>query len=470
MIDDILSPVRLLLGLASLMALGYGPVAFLGAQAPESPLTERLALSFGVGAVLATLGMLGLSSIGIPFSLPVILIPLLGVSGAALLSNRVRNTVAADLASLISKPKLSLRGWEWLWLALLAALFLFASLRATLYPLWAWDALATWGFKGKVFYLRRALNFTGFEAHNYYPNLLPLLLTYLYLWLGQVNDRLVNGLFPFWGALLLLLFYRLLRRLHLTRPAALGLTAFLALNGATFIDHLTIAYADLPLAYFALGAAGFLFLWLKGLAPQGSLALTAWFCAGLAWCKYEGPPLAGTVVLAAALTLLWLRPPRLGRQLAALLFPLTGLVLGVLPWRLFAAYHHLEMGSDHILHFFPHQFWQALPQVLLGLVNPVFFGVLWPTAALALLVMGRTLFSTPRLFLALFLGGNLLALVLAYALAPCSTAEFPFYIRGTLDRLLLHLSPIAGLLVGEGWKESGSDRWSQNPFCRSTAV
>ena len=69
------------------------------------------------------------------------------------------------------------------------------------------------------------------------------------------------------------LLYSLVRRLGLSRRQALGLTAFLALNGTVFIVHLYIAYADLPLAYFTLGAAGLLYLWLADAAPRGSLAL-----------------------------------------------------------------------------------------------------------------------------------------------------------------------------------------------------
>ena len=82
------------------------------------------------------------------------------------------------------------------------------------------------------------------------------------------------------------------------------------MNGTVFIVHLYIAYADLPLAFFTLGGAGLLYLWLADAAPRGSLTLSACCLAGMAWCKYEGPPLAATLLLAAALTLAWLRPAR----------------------------------------------------------------------------------------------------------------------------------------------------------------
>jgi hypothetical protein len=245
----------------------------------------------------------------------------------------------------------------------------------------------------------------------------------------------------------------MLRRLGLGRTPALGITAFYALNGVTFISHLFIAYADLAFTYFALGATGFLYLWLKGGVSARILPLIAFFCAGITWSKFEGTPLGASILLAAGLTLLWLRPPHLARRLASLAWPLGGLLLGYLPWRFFALSHGIETGSDHILGFYPLQFFRALPALLVALATPTFFGILWPTAALAAVLARKKLFTTPVLFLALFLGGNFLAILLAYAVAPTSPFEFHLYLRATLDRLLLHLAPVAALLIGEGVKE-----------------
>ena len=76
-----------------------------------------------------------------------------------------------------------------------------------------------------------------------------------------------------------------------TGPGALGAAAFLVLNGATFITHLFIAYADLALTYYQLAAAGLLYLWLREEAPAGSGPLIACMFGGMAWSKYEGWPL-----------------------------------------------------------------------------------------------------------------------------------------------------------------------------------
>jgi hypothetical protein len=453
MIETGITLLRLLLGLGAIFCLGYALLTLLVPRPRDFSCLERAAFSFGTGALALTLWMLALTWRGVPFDLAWILGPPLALAAALLLAPRGRRAVREDRRACRVRPPMVLGGWDWLFLGLLAMVFLYALPRAALYPMWAWDAVATWGCKARIFYNTKGLDLTCIDAHNYYPNLIPLLLSYLYFALGEVNDYLVNAIFPLWGALLLGLLYSQAIRLGLSRRFALGLTAFLALNGTVFIVHLYIAYTDLPLAFFTLGGAALLYLWLAGAAPRGSLTLAACFLAGMAWCKYEGPPLAATLILAAALTLAWLRPAHWVRRLGQLTVPLAGLVAGYLPWRLFIVQQKLEIGADHIQGFYPHQMVQGIYLLLAGLVEPFYFGFLWPALALALVLAGKRLWRSPGLFLALFVGGNLLAIVLAYAVAPTSAAEFPGYVRATLDRLLLHLAPVAALLLALGLKD-----------------
>jgi hypothetical protein len=457
MIEAGASLLRLLLGMGALILAGLGILAGLTPASPSLPWRERAPFAFGLGTLALTLWMLALSGLGGKFNLPLILTPPLALAAAGWLVRWKFGGGGKGSQALSPSPKSPppLTGLEWIFWGLLGLLFLFATLRAGLYPMWSWDALATWGCKARVFYLDRSLDLSCIESHNYYPNLVPLLLTYLYLCLGEVNDHLVKLVFPLWGALLLTLLYSFLLRTGLSRRQALGTTTFFALSGSVFIVHLYIAYADLPLAFFTLGAAGLLYLWLKEAGPPGSLPLLAFCIAAMAWTKFEGPPLAATLLLAAALTLLCLRPPEWGRRLLQLAWPGGGLLLGILPWRLFMAAHHIPVGSDHLLNFYPQQFLQAIPHLLFMLINPRAFGILWPALLLALVLSGRQLWTTPRLFLALFLGGNLLAILLAYSLTPTSAAEFLQHVRATLDRLLLHITPVAALLLGEGVKELG---------------
>jgi len=454
MIDTGIALLRLLLGLIAVFFLGYAWLTRLVPRPCDFSFGERIAFSFGVGVLGLTLWMLALTWTGIPFGLGLILGPPLALASIFLLTPRGRAVLSQDLREFHFWPRKKLGGWDWLFLGLLGLVFFYALLRATLYPMWAWDAVATWGCKAKIFYTSRGLDLTCINAHNYYPNLVPLFLSYLYFCLGRVNDALVKVAFPLWGALTLILLGSLGMRLGLRRRQALGLAAFLALNGTVFIVHLYIVYADLPLAFYTLAGAGLLYLWLADVAPRGSLTLAACSLAAMAWCKYEGPPLAATLILAAVLTLIWLRPPRWLKRLGYLSIPVAGLFVGYLPWRLFVIHQKIAIGADHIQNFYPHQLAEAVAYLLASLAGPFHFGLLWPALALAFIFAGKQLWRTPHLFLAIFVVGNLAAILLAYGVAPTSAAEFPAYVRGTLDRLLLHLAPVAALFLGLGLKDA----------------
>jgi hypothetical protein len=457
MIETGIALLRLLLGLGAVFFLGYAWLTVLGPCPRDFTFGERVAFSFGLGTLGLTAWMLALTWWGVPFNLVLILGPLLALAIILLLTPRGHAVVSQDLGKFHFSPRVKFGGWEWLFLGLLAVVFIYALLRAALYPMWAWDAVATWGCKARIFYTSQGLDLSCIDAHNYYPNLIPLLLSYLYFCLGQVNDAMAKAVFPLFGALILTLLGSLTMRLGLRRRQALGLAAFLALNGTVFIVHLYIAYADLPLAFYTLAGAGLLYLWLADSAPQGSLTLAACCLAGMAWCKYEGPPLAATLLLAAALTLVWLRPAHWLRRLGCLTAPLAGLIAGYLPWRLFTIQQKLEIGADHIQSFYPHQLVKAGFYLLAGLAEPFYFGFLWPALVLALIFAGPRLWRSPRLFLALFLVGNLAAILLAYAVAPTAAAEFPAYVRATLDRLLLHLTPVVALFLALSFKDLRSE-------------
>jgi hypothetical protein len=336
---------------------------------------------------------------------------------------------------------------EKLFLLLLMGAFGFCFLRAVSYPMFAWDAVSTWGLKAKAFYLAQGLDMSRFEAHNYYPNLVPFLMAYLYFWLGSVADSLVKAVFPLWGGVTVVLFCRFLRRLGVPRARALGAAAFLVLNGATFMTHLFIAYADLTLAYYQLAAAGLLYLWLWEEAPAGSGPLLACMFGGMAWSKYEGWPLVLITLLAAGLTLLWLRPPQLFRRMLSLMLLGAGGWFFSLPWLFYVGLQGLKVGGDHIGRFSLHQLCLGVWSVLKALVWIPYFGLLWPALLLSFIPAGRSLLRTPMLFLGLLVAGNLTAIALAYAIVPASPGEFPMYVRATVDRLLLHVAPASVLIL-----------------------
>jgi hypothetical protein len=443
MISETWALLGLAAGLVSIQVTGYALLVFLVPRHSRFTSLERLGLAFGLGSLSLTLWMLILTFFRTAYSREMIFGPwlLLAIPAGWLAWQRgwVRQDSRAFLAGARFLATLGYKSdlsrLEKLFLGLLLAAFTFGCLRAVIYPIWAWDALSTWGLKAKAFYLAQGVDMSRFEAHNYYPNLVPLLM-----------DGLVKAVFPLWGGGIVVLFFSFLRRLGVSRTGALGAAVFLVLNGATFLHHLFIAYADLALTYYQLAAAGLIYLWLWDESPAGSGVLIACMCGGMAWSKYEGWPLALIMFLAAGLTLAWLRPPRFFRRFLSLLLMALGGWCFSLPWRLFVGLQGLEMGGDHIGGFYLQQLLLGIWAVLKALIWIPYFGVLWPAIFLSLILTGRSLLSTPRLFLGLLVAGNLAAVALAYSLVPASPAEFPFYMRATVDRLLLHVAPASALI------------------------
>jgi hypothetical protein len=455
MIDVAWMLLWLALGLGSIQGAGYALLVVILPRWSSFTSLERLSLAFGLGTLGLTLWMLMLTFFQVSYSLGSMSGPwlLLAIPGGWLAWKR--GWLREDCRCLLTKGRiLATCGYntdlsipEKILLLLLLAAFGFGFLRAVSYPAWAWDALSTWGLKAKAFYLGQGLDMSRFEAHNYYPNLVPLLMAYLYFWLGSVSDGLVKAVFPLWGGALVVLFFSFLRRLGVNRAGALGAAAFLVLNGAAFITHLFIAYADLALTYYQLAAAGLVYLWLREEAPAGSGPLIACMFGGMAWSKYEGWPLVMITLLAAGLTLLWLRPPQLFKRIVSLSLMGAGGWFFSLPWRLYVGLQGLKVGGDHIGGFYLHQFYLGVWLVLKALVWIPYFGLLWPAICLSLILTGRSLWHTSVIFLGLFVAGNLAAIALAYAIVPASPAEFPMYIRATVDRLLLHVAPASALIV-----------------------
>jgi hypothetical protein len=455
MIESVWLLLRLAAGLGSIVVAGYALLVLVLPRHSRFTPLERLTFAFGLGSFGITMWMLLLNFGKIPYSLGTVAVPWLALGALAGWPAWKRGWLKEDGGTLLTGgyalltlgSRSNFSRLEKGLLLLIGLAFGFSFLRATLYPIWAWDALSTWGLKAKAFYLGQGLDLSRVDIHNYYPNLVPLLMAYLYLWLGGVLDHLVKAVFPLWGGGLVLLYYCFLRRLGLKRVAALGAGAFLMLNGATFLTHCFIAYADLPLTYYQLGAAGLLFLWLRGEAPAGSEFLIAIMCGGMAWSKFEGWPLVLITFLAGGLALLWLRPPRLVTRLWHLILMGLGGWFLTIPWRLYVGMQGLEVGGDHVGGFYLQQFVHGGVLLLRALVWIPYFGLLWPAIFLGFILAGRALWRTSDIFLGLFVAGNLAALALAYGLVPASPAEFPFYVRATVDRLLLHMAPASALIL-----------------------
>ena len=152
--------VRLLLGLGAIFCLGYALLTLLVPRPRDFSCLERAAFSFGVGALALTLWMLALTWGGVPFGLAWILGPPLALAAALLLAPRGRRAVREDRRARCLRPRMALSGGDWLFLGLLGHGVPLCPAPAALYPMWAWDAVATWGCKARIFYDTKGLDLT----------------------------------------------------------------------------------------------------------------------------------------------------------------------------------------------------------------------------------------------------------------------------------------------------------------------
>jgi len=229
---------------------------------------EYLFYSFVAGLSVVTLSMLFLSFFNIPFSLgnSLIAVLILNIFFIAILIFSKKSILFCPKETTNSEggeKKEIIPFLEYLLLAVICAFVILSFLAALFYPMQGWDAMAHWGIKSKIFFVNGEVTYLNFDLHNEYPNYIPLAETWIYNFMGEVNDRLVMVIFPLFFLALLSAFYALQRRFGFSRLHSLAFTLLLILTDNAILRHSYIAYSDMALAFAY--SVGFLMLlfWMK---------------------------------------------------------------------------------------------------------------------------------------------------------------------------------------------------------------
>lgn len=119
---------------------------------------------------------------------------------------------------------------------------------ALLFPIRFWDAISCWSLKAKAFFIDKNI-FTfyldhdyGF-AHNSYPVYLPLIQTWIYIWLGNVNENLVKIIFPIFYLSSIFLVFNFFKKKFGDLLA--GILAFIFSSIPVIADHGYLEYTNL---------------------------------------------------------------------------------------------------------------------------------------------------------------------------------------------------------------------------------
>jgi hypothetical protein len=324
---------------------------------------------------------------------------------------------------------------------------------ALLEPIVEWDVVAIWALKAKVLLHEPIFLSPYFQdvskaySHLDYPLLWPLAMVWVWACVGSSDLVNVKALAPALLTSFLLLFFGLLRR-NRSRLHALLFTAVLA--GIPFLLTQTARMmADVPLAFFALGAVVCGYFWLES-AHSDDLRIMAALTIGMLFTKNEGIGLWLILGVTLIITLV------AGRRIK-LLQPST-IWLGVIPALVMLPWFVFRLGIP------------KLQEDYGGMVNPAYFLnnisripevlrsslhfflnwedwlIFWPLALLLLILTPTHLLRSPMLFLFLSAVLPLLMYGYIYVITPWDLKEL---MEATANRLLLQIVPLWGFLLAE---------------------
>jgi hypothetical protein len=440
-----------ILHLLSMLCTGAAIAAAVRSRRPTS-LTELAALMLTLGpGGLASL-LLCISLCGLPPGR--IVISIIGIASLTILIwlwrrkrlPRIAAPSPLSRADLVSMPIV----------LVVAAALAYVLVISLGYPLMEWDSIVIWAFKSRVLYYSaltpRPWYFTDVRynySHLDYPLLMPMMLTAAFAMMHQFNEYLARLLFAVLFSGQLLLIYTG-ARLFLPRMQAMMITVLTACCGM-FIDQTVMATPEIILTAFIAGTTVYAIRWIdQRQTPDAIFAALFAVFAGLT--KNEGLPLALITAGVMALFTLSAPPQRRRWKDLAVFCGIVGVGLGIwIVWR---------AGLPHTDENYPGQLrWSILSNnagrvpliVASGLKKMLavsFWGGLW----LLLPVMaglGYRAWRNPRaLALWCLLLAQLGVYVLVYTITPWDLAEL---IRVSMDRLLMHAVPLAGLIIAAHW-------------------
>lgn len=344
-----MTEVYLIISLAIPVASGFFIAGWFLGRDSGVGVIERLAAGTGVGLGL-TANVLFLEGVaGVPFGASAAAAPVVLVAAAFyLLCRREGSTPFRTAGGGVGEGMGGWRLYAFLILgAWLVAKTAFVFHEGFMRPVFSWDAWNNWSSGAKLFFHSRGLLLdpeSGFFFGSGYrfighPLTNTLLQVWTALWLGEFHEVFVKG----WAALffvsLLGVFYGAARREARGLAPVVGVSLLATVPLVTY--HGTVAYSDLPLAFFALAATSMFWRFMKT-GDLRVLALSGVFVSFAALTKNEGLFFILAIGFALVLYLVLERRPLLP-ALAAFAAPCVVLIG---PWFAFKAINGLGFGHS----------------------------------------------------------------------------------------------------------------------------
>ncbi len=395
----------------------------------KSSIIEILSISYGIGVALISFQLLIYDLLGIKWNIAWIILPWILVFAFVLYK--------VPFKKLFSFSIVKFDAFEKIVLLLIILLLCYVGLESILRPLSAWDGWATWLFKSTIFFTdgkinTNALNFTGSE----YPLLIGLMGTFGYLMLGHIDDKLILILFYLFYVCLAGIFYYTCK--ELTNKKTALISTFLLLSLQNLIRHggrYDAGMADLALGYYYFVCCS-LFLKFIKFKNKNSFVLFMFMTGLLGLVKDDGIPMTLFLCIVGAVSLYSIKKLS---YLWMLSFPI--IILG--QWELFKLVFHMPGAPK----FIQNPEFNRTITVILGIskefLNLENWNLLWIGFFLSLIIL---LIKKHKIGLIISL--FVISQLLVYYYVFLSTSLDPLaHINNVIDRLLLHIAPVAMLVV-----------------------
>lgn len=407
-------------------AIGYSVINLFNFKIKS--LIEKLAYSWGLGVGLIGTQLFFYSVIGIEWTRSSLITPW---------------TLLIIFFLWKNKPNLKFRREKFdkvekFFLILIILLLVFTAIESALRPVQAWDGWSNWLLRPKVFFLENNLSL-DYVRHttDEYPLIIPLMSTFDYKLIGQINDREVLLLFFVFYLAIACLFYAKSNEM-VGRKGAIIFT-FLLISTQNLIRHggrYEVGQADLALGFFILANACLLINFLRS-GKLKDLFFLNLFLAFTALVKNDGIPI---FLIGNLMTVFYVIKSR--KLIYAYSFIPSVILFG--SWNLYKFLNDypknfiLGSGEIHI---------DKVGTIVIAMarefINFQNWNMLWIVFIASLILYFKDIKKILPLFL--LISTQWIFYFFAFILSPYPNAVD--HVKGIIDRLYIHVAPLALLIT-----------------------
>jgi hypothetical protein len=318
-------------------------------------------------------------------------------------------------------------------------LLVFVCFESLLRPLSAWDGWASWVLKGKIFYIDGYVN-----PHAYlilpdnYAYIINLAVTFLYNVIGKADDRAVMLLFYAFYFMLGLSFFNSLKK-RSGKTLALIFT-FLLLSTQNLVRHggrFEAGYVDLALGFYIFLTATLMLEYLSSKRTKSLIALIV-FLSITSLVKEEGMFFSFIVLL------ILIYKSIANKNLKHLAFSVLYLI-PLLIWQGFKLIHGISfhyLYVSYAIHL--ERALNVFRYIIYELINIKNWNFLW---VLFFIGMFNTKLKSKENIIYFVIIAQLILYACVFLISPHDPAQ---HIPNVMDRLLLHLAPLAVYMTALG--------------------